>query len=374
MTNANDDRMFRAAYEMFSSDHDQQRDRLLRGIADAPARDGASGPANEGSAEVPGAAVRRNAKRSLTVLATVLLVALIVPSVWDGSGQKAYGIDDLPQRLLTIRSLEIRRFLVQETVAEDGEEQPHQFPFRYFFERPGKLWLETYGFRFPGEGQPTIVRPAVVAIDDDLHMLRLLDEDRTLATRIDPRLTELLVEHLVQTQMFEQLLGGPPDSFRKTASETVQGISCEVYEATQWRNEKADGSTHRVWLNPNTGVPLQVAHYHTKPSGEEKLASMMVEIRVNKGVPADLFALRGVEDLPPAAADAAAGIGMISSGGAGPMRLVTDSGLCLRHEQIVDCSLSTPPSDEVPDRILHLSGRKMSVTNSAGGFSSGLLR
>lgn len=82
----------------------------------------------------------------------------------------AYGIETLTQRLLAVRSLHVRGFLVQKVVNGNGEEETKQFPVRWYFERPKRLWLESYGFSDQGDSKATIVQQNNTGIDGDLRL------------------------------------------------------------------------------------------------------------------------------------------------------------------------------------------------------------
>ncbi len=300
------DQELRNAYQAYSTDHEAQREALMKAIAAEALPTGDS----------PTPPSRRWVlwSRSVAAIAAMLLLVVSVPFVWNATSHKAYGMDGLPQRLLAIRSLHMQGFLSREIVNEDGETESKTFPTRYYFERPNKCWIEHYGFSDPGSGKPTIVRRVNIGIDGHAKLTHDLASGRKLVESIDPRMTELQVELMIQSQMLEQLMNASADAFKKVSSEQVAGVVCDVYEAASIAEERQLGSTQRIWLNPRNGLPVRVE----SSDGEQELVSTLEKIELNVDAPADLFPLVADVDTPPRRPE---GIDSVSSSAAGPVRM-----------------------------------------------------
>ncbi|MCH9654817.1 MAG: hypothetical protein K0U86_19235 [Planctomycetes bacterium] len=280
MNSQPDDSDYRSSHEIFSQDHNAQREQIMQRIASLPEPVRSEQRHN-----------RRFLHRSLVALAVVILLAIGAPFLWDGQ-QEAYGMEGYLDRLLAIRSAEIRGFLRQEIVEQDGKKTRKKFPVRYFFERPGKLSMEHYGFSSPSNDEPTLIRHMIKSLDHDVLEIQLPNQKK-IATRIDPRLTELRIEQMIQSLLPELLLTSPPESFEKLRSEELEGVNCDVYSVTT--GEGAIRSTQRIWLNPRTGLPEQIAVFDVDESGEEQLTMMLGTIDVDVTAPQDLFPLQQVE-------------------------------------------------------------------------------
>ncbi len=320
------DHDYRNAHEVFSENHDILRTQFLERIANSPEPAEPAGPVQPHS--------RRVLRRSLVALAAAILLAVGVPFLLDGK-QKAYGMEALLDRLLAVRSAEIRGYLRQEIVEQDGSKTQQQFPVRYFFERPGKLWMDQFGFSYPGDDEPTLIRHSIQAIDHDVLEVQSPDQGRKIASRIDPRLAELQVEQMIQGLLFEQLLDNPPEAFEKLRSEELNGVTCDVYSVTT--GEMPILSKQLIWLNPRTGLPLQIAAYQVNASGDEQLAMMLNDITFDNAAPQDLFPLQPAKQNHGDALAQRTGIQAIGSATAGHVGIANWYSLQLNETTALCC-------------------------------------
>lgn len=327
MVNNSDQRSndLRCAYDVFSEDHESQRDELMQLIA-----------------KKPNAVVARTVadhrwytlNRMLAALAAVLLVMIGSLILLNSNTSVAYGIETLTQRLLAVRSMHVRGFLVQKVVNGKGEEETKQFPVRWYFERPKRLWLESYGFSDPGDGKATVVQQNNTGIDGDLRVSEDPSSGKRIVVPVDPRTSELMVELMIQSLTFEQLVNGPTDQFVKVRTEHANGVKCDVYEQKVRSEAGARGSMRHIWLNPRNGFPVKVDLYLLSSDAEPQLVLTLNEIRVNEGAPDDLFPLASDSDPLP---QELAGIKAVGSASASPTQLGTWYGLQLSSTKALVC-------------------------------------
>lgn len=315
----------RCAYDVFSEDHESQRDELMQLIA-----------------KKPNAVVARTVadhrwytlNRMLAALAAVLLVMIGSLILLNSNTSVAYGIETLTQRLLAVRSLHVRGFLVQKVVNGNGEEETKQFPVRWYFERPKRLWLESYGFSDQGDSKATVVQQNNTGIDGDLRVSEDPSSGKRIMVPVDPRTSELMVELMIQSLIFEQLVHGPVDQFVKVRTEQANGIQCDVYEQKSKSVTGTSGSMQHIWLNPRNGLPVRVDIFRLSSDAEPQLALTLNEIRVNEVAPDDLFPLERDSAL---LAREFAGIKAVGFSSAGPTRMGTWYALQLSSTKALVC-------------------------------------
>lgn len=279
----------RKVYATFSVAHESQRNELMRVIAKEPKVVVSKSVANDRWYTL---------SHMVAALAAVLLLVIGSSVFINSNVGKAYGIETLTQRLLAVRSLHVQGFIVHKVVNSEGEEETKQFPVRWYFERPKRLWIQGFGFSDAGNAQATIVHQQNIGIDGDVQIFLDPNTAKRIVTPIDPRTSEFRVELTFQSLMFEKLIDGSPRQFQRVSSEQVSGVDCDVYELQLVKLQEGRGWLHRIWLNPRNGLPVRMDLYDLSNGSEPQLAMTLSDIRVNEDAPGDLFPLERSGDLP----------------------------------------------------------------------------
>jgi outer membrane lipoprotein-sorting protein len=281
------------AHEIFKQNHEAGRERLLGMLSD----------------EVfPKTTVRRRSMRSvirvlaarpflshwkskLTVAAT-LLAALTISlfALRHGAEQTAYGLEDLPKRLLEIKSIYLTGWIFEPTFdpAEKGKENesPKKYPIKIFAERPDCYWHTSYGFSGPDMNHKDVrVTSRTVAGEGNKMLFVSHDEKTAMEVPVAELRNELMTETLLQSQIPQQWLSGHLSEYVKTDVETVNNVPCDVYE----RSMDAIRRKSRLWLDSKTGLPAQIASYDIDKNGQERLAQIIDHVEVN--IPASVTGL-----------------------------------------------------------------------------------
>jgi hypothetical protein len=273
-----DDALARA-HEIFKQNHDAGRERLL-------------GMLSEDVSQNP--TIRRRSMRSVIrvlasrpllshwpsklAVAVALFAALTIGlfTLQHGTVQTAYGLDDLPNRLLEVKSIYVTGWMFKP--AEQENAQPARYPIKIFAERPDCYWHTCYGFSGPDATHKDVRVQSGYNVGKGTKLLSVSDDKKMAVemtvTAID---NELLTETFMQMELPQQLLNGSPRDFTKMGTEMVNNVPCDVYEHSQ------DGSKEkkRLWLNPQTGLPVKIASYDIDRAGKEILSQIIDHVEVN---------------------------------------------------------------------------------------------
>jgi outer membrane lipoprotein-sorting protein len=260
---------------VFDERHERLREDLLTTLATM------SAPSVNGSRRSHDG--RRLLRPSLAVAACLLLAAVAWFFSPLGTPPRVYGLDDLPQRLLKVRSIHIRGTNYFPRRAANGIETPAT-PTESYLERPHRY--RTSSADNPAAG----VRQMHVVSDGERHM-EINDVDKTVVLGKEaPLAAEYRVESMIQNSLVQQLLGGPTATgFRKVRNERLAGVTADVYEREFRYPQRSERSRILVWLNPADGLPLQVEHYIGWADEPESLVSLYDKIEINGMPPEHAF-------------------------------------------------------------------------------------
>jgi outer membrane lipoprotein-sorting protein len=300
------------AHALFSRGHAEQRARLLSALSQtAPRRSRRTW--------------WRNTPLPLRLTAASLLIAATAALLSLSPGERAFGIEGLRERLLTIRSLHLKGWLYHYTTTDSGR-VPMAYPTEYFYERPYRQYRNTYSFM--DNGRQLTVASAVFIGDGERSML--IDEDQRTATfkPANKLEAELMVESAIQQRLFEELGEKKLGDFEKVAAERINDIVCDVYQLKPGRERGGlfvDGPDNlpqfrtRLWLNPKDGMPVKVACYEVESTGKEQIWWEWSEIGINVDPPEGMFSFQLPDGYEEVEAEAAANSNSMASisGGAG---------------------------------------------------------
>lgn len=323
-------------YESFDNRHDQLRGKLFDLLSDTrvvePDRSN-------------GWRSSRTMYQRLT-LAALLLIAVGLSTFYNWSPtQPAFGIENLAERLLTIRSIHLQGWIYQVITTEEGVEKAERFPTEMYARRPNCIGYRSYGFSLPGNGKPSTVTSGSTASDGQRSITISHDTKTALTSETpgDAFYTELMVESQIQASLASRFLQGPLEQYRKVRSEEVEDVLCDLYEYKA--RQSHFGGKHRVWINPLTGLPVKSETYVIVGDGNEEL--MMSEtIAVNVEPPSSLFSflvpdgyLETKLDNKKSAELTAAGVKLfpIGSGGSDTTWLATWHGLNIDNRAVLVC-------------------------------------
>jgi outer membrane lipoprotein-sorting protein len=263
-------------YGTFDQRHAQLRDELQARLAEKRSR--------HIHVDVRGKVAVTGLLRPSLLLAGCLLVSaiwlLVVPM---GAPRHAYGLEDLPQLLLGVRSIHIRGTNYFPRSTDKGIKAPAT-PFESYIERP-RRYRRTYADN-PAAG----VRQMHIASDGQRHIV-INDLDKTVVEGKEaPLAAEYAVEDMIQNSLVQKLLGGPTAAgFSRIRSEQLSGVTTDVYERKFQYPERPDRSRILVWLNPTTGFPLQAQHFSRWQDEPERMVSLCDKIEINVEPPAGAF-------------------------------------------------------------------------------------
>jgi outer membrane lipoprotein-sorting protein len=269
-------------HEIFKQNHEAGRERLLGMLSDDV---------------FPKTTVRRRSMRSvirmlaarpflnhwkskLTVTATLLATLTIsFFALRHGAEQTAYGLEDLPKRLLEIKSIYLTGWIYEPTFdSAENKESPKKYPVKIFAERPDCYWCTSYGFSGPDMNHKELRVNSWIAAGKGTKVLSISHDEKTASeTTVAELRNELMTEMLLQSRIPQQWLSGHLSEYVKTGVATVNNVPCDVYE----RSMDAIRQKGRLWLDSKTGLPAQVASYDVDAKGQEHLAQIIDHVEVN---------------------------------------------------------------------------------------------
>ncbi len=262
-------------YRAFNEGHDLLRSELQTTLAAKQPSRLAAGPRSNRGARLLRPGVGIAACLAIAVMAW-LLSPLSVP-------EAAYGLQDLPKRLLEVRSVYVRgtNYFPR---PPDMTAQGPATPLELYFERPAR-YRNSFADN-PAAG----VRQWHIASDGQRHVA-INDLDKTFVEGKEvPLGAEYTVEDMIQNSLVQQLLGGATASgFRKVRSEQLAGTPTDVYERTFQYPDRPNRSRIVVWLDPANGFPVQVQHFGRWADNPERLVSHYDKIEINGEPPAGTF-------------------------------------------------------------------------------------
>ena len=219
--------------------------------------------------------------KSKLAVAAVLFVALAMGfyALWHGPGQAAYALDDLPNRLLEIKSIYMTGWMFQPDWMSSQDKGPAaKYPVKIFAQRPDCFWHTRYGFSGPDATHKNVRVQSGYAAGRGRELISVSYDNRTaVKMTVDALRNELLTEMFLQSELPQQWLSGHLRDFVKTGTETVNNVLCDVYEHSF---DKA-GSKKRLWLDPNNGLPVKTASFDVNKAGRETLTQLFDHVEVN---------------------------------------------------------------------------------------------
>ena len=208
--------------------------------------------------------------------ALLVVISLGVYSLYRCS-QPAYAMEDLPSRLLEIKSIYMTGWLFSpDFTSQQDNELPRKYPVTIFAERPNRFWHTAYGFSGPDKIHKDVrVSSGVVAGNGRERLSLLTEEKKAFVSSVPMIENELRTEMLIQTEIPFQLLRGNLGDFTKKGSETVNDIRCDIYEYS------LDKAVNRLWLDPKTGLPVRIEFCEFNEKGKEISRQIIDHIQVN---------------------------------------------------------------------------------------------
>lgn len=202
-------------------------------------------------------------------IAASVVVGIAAWHFFVGEPRVAYGIDDLPQRMLALKSLHMKGMIYE----QGGPGQPMEI----WAERPNHA-------RFNGHrGNETASTDEIISPEGRIT----IDETKKIVVIANERPVDAKLDTEQWLQEMQMLLMPQQTGLSKVRVETVNGVKADIYESRQ----TAPGMSVRVEvaLNPMNGLPLRCAMYRTSPSGKEIPCLLFDVIEPNVAIPAETF-------------------------------------------------------------------------------------
>jgi hypothetical protein len=278
------DDALKRVYRPFERNHAQGRSKLLESISNLPEA-------------ADNTVVSQKRQRLIPValsLAVVLLVGMtLAVTFWPPGAPRAGAVEEARRQLLEVRSLHLKGWMFQ-TIEKDGKLQVEQFPTEFYAVRPCRYWSNGYGFSFEGNHKLVNVTHSHTASDGKRSIWVSHDQRLALVTPVSRLESELQTEQLLQQKVFDQLLTGLPDSYRRIGDDEIGGIRCDVYERDEPPQE-GFGQRSRLWLNATSGMPVRLKVWSRLRGRPEEPHYEYDMIEINGSPPEGMFPLAAPE-------------------------------------------------------------------------------
>ncbi len=259
----------------------QQLDRLGERIASQPSIvEAVMRGVETMQAPVPGRRLGRIVMKTTMAIAASVMIGMMAWLALPLAGTPAYGIEDMPRRMLQIKGLHVKGWFTPAMADASAPDTP-RMPVEFYCERPGRYWLTHY------YGSDS--RIAQQMYSDGRRYMVVDPASKTCVTGEEiPVAAELKVEQMLQVLVSEELLGGLSAKYSKAGTQVVNGLQVDVYEYVQ---PKASAEQTRIvlYLNPATGLPLQVVVHKQVEGQPERAVASLTDMEPNVSIPADLL-------------------------------------------------------------------------------------
>ena len=326
------------AHEVFRQNHEAGRRRLLETLA-------AECPATVNTRKFSMRRVLgeitslRSAGSPASVIGKLALAAVVLAALTLGlysqlGDRRAYALEDMPGRLLEVRSIYMSGWLFgPDFVAGPNEPRP-KYPLTVFAERPNCYWHNTYSFSGPDKNHKEARVSSAYAAGSGRERLYVNSQEKvTIVSNVPPLVNELATENLFQTYIPGELLQGDIGEFAKTGSETVNNTRCDVYERSHGTSKS------RLWLDPKTGLPVKLGLYAVDETGKESPDMIIDHVEVNVSASAKGLSFAPPEGYETKRGKAAENPSLIGcgSGSSGSLRLARSHGLNIDGKAVLVC-------------------------------------
>jgi len=276
-------------YEAFSADHGLLREQLLARLKErAPEQThrNAAPPAAWTRLRRSHHFVRRTAIVAGGMLAAIglwLAIPLSTPA-------PVFGLEGLPERLVEVRSIHLRgkshfsRRPGQETAPPPAVQE-------IYVARPFQ------SLRIHSENAAEGVRQ-IREVRDGKQRMKIDDLAKRVTLGKDLQTAaEYSVETFLQRGLFQQVLGSATTAgFAKLSTEAIDGVQTDVYERKFQYPDRDTRSRVVLWLDPQTGFPVQIHHFLTLSGEGEQLTNEWTHIAFNAEAPRGAFDFRPPAD------------------------------------------------------------------------------
>lgn len=269
MSAPSDDR-FREVYGKFKRNHQERRAAMLAGLPPRP-------PA-------------RKANRSRLPYAAgvaAMFLGLGITLFMSIRPTPAYGLDGLRERLLAMRSIYIKGWLLQRDKTKFGV-ATLRFPIERYFGRPSRYYSDSYGFTIGNQDELAHVTSFSEANDGERDLTISHNEKNGVLSRTDPLEAELRFQDTLQQTELDRIMSGLPQDYELVGSERLRNVWCDVYQSKA-HDRDTFGARQRISINRTSGLPERVVLMSRGTSGEEEVVCEYTEIRYNVDPPANLF-------------------------------------------------------------------------------------
>jgi hypothetical protein len=220
-------------------------------------------------------------KSAMALAASVLVGIAVWLGIVGGPAGKAYGIQDMSERLQTARSMYLKGWQYHESADSDGNKKIDKVPVERYIGLPCRFYT---CWSFTNNG---VLGTGYEAQDTERYIRVDHAKKTCYIGRNYPFATELFVVGALEL-MPRTLMSGDPASYQKIRQEKIDGVLTDVYEASA---PSGHGGRSRsvVWLNPRTGLPVRIGGYHQHQGQPERPSAEFHLVEVDTPPPAELF-------------------------------------------------------------------------------------
>jgi outer membrane lipoprotein-sorting protein len=235
---------------------------------------------------------RRLMKPTIGLAACLAAVVIAWLVILPGSTTPAYGIEDVRDRLLEVKSLHVAGWAHVDACGGDtcrpdeAKGQPQQAPIEYYVQRPNLFCLSNTAETKDG-------LTGIYRASDGRRYINVDHGDKTCTVGKEvPLATELNIEELLQHQLTGQLVSQPLSDYRFVRNDILDGTEAALYERKIELaiTEKLRSEIRlNVWLDPKSGIPVRSAVHRRAGDQPERPVVCFDRIQANVPPPPGMF-------------------------------------------------------------------------------------
>ena len=273
------DEILRRHYATIADTSPEQRDAVLTAFAAVRTKSAGCGLRRRvWPARVAGIAA------AMVVLA-IGVKMLLIPS----SSARVYGLEAAGRRLCDVKTIRVRGVMFARN-DDRPESPPVRIPIENLIKRPDKF-SNTWSV-ISQDGDFFEIRQGR-RVCDGRHVTTIFDSDKRFETSpINPVDARLTSELFGQAFLRFAVLGQPEAPYKMIGREKINGVDCDVYEATFEHKEMASVTVDKLWFDPASGYPVRKTTDGIGSDGKAVRQIEYDEISVNIPLADELFARR----------------------------------------------------------------------------------
>ena len=236
--------------------------------------------------------IMKNRITKIAAAAVIIIAVVLSITFWDRTVAPAYGITDLPELLLSAKTIHIKGWSYFPEATDGGKVQRRVALEKWFDFENGRSRTMSAGY----DNVPinTTLRLTESVIDGEYAMSINHGEKSVIFYRLTP-FHQKVRSHEGVGELITQMLGDPRklDEFRQIGQEDIEGTTFEIWQGDVVFPLPEQSGAHplriRGWVSPTTGDVGRIVVQSRFSSGEWTNSYEVVKVERNIDIPRNIF-------------------------------------------------------------------------------------